>query len=254
MGVSLKPSDAVEGGAVPVDMNLLWKEVRFNNFDYTRKSGEIMATTVAIRVKYVNDDGAEYEQQYSVGDPERFTVSEDGKSIDGPAMSKSCNAFLLLNSLINAGFPENKLGEDISVLDNLYTFNIGLPEPKRSGLAPRPVAEGQVAREKVLSVPSQILRLPWEKKTGKTAAGKPAAKAAAVTEETEGGDEIVAKAVEFVKNHATDGKAIRKSLGVAVFKELAKDPDKDAIAGLMFKGTPEFLSALAAEGVILADK
>ncbi len=250
MGVSLKPSDAVEGGAVPVDMNLTWKEARFNIFDYLRKDGTSAAQTVALRVKYVNDDGTEYEQQYSVGSPDRFTISEDGKILgpDDAKMARSCNCQVLLNAVVNAGFPENKLGSDASVLDGLYAFHIGLPEPKRSGLAPRVLAEGQVAREKVLSVPSQVLRLPWEKKTGKVGA-KPATK-----EEDGGDDAIVAKAVEFVKNHATDGKAIRKSLGVAVFKELAKDPDKDAVAGLMFKGTPEFLAALAAEGVTLADK
>lgn len=263
MGVSLKPSDAVEGGAVPVDMNLLYKEARFNVFDYTTKEGKVVGTTVALRVKSVNDDGSEYEQQYSVGDPGRFTVSEDGKSIEGPNMSKSSNAFLFLKGLVDAGFPENKLGDDISVLDGTYAYHIGVPEPKRSGLAPRPVAEGQVVRPKTLSIPSKILRLPWEKKTGaKGAATKPAAKGKVADENVGDGendmgdnDGVVAKAVAFVAAHATEGKAIRKSLGVAVFKELAKDPDKDAIAEMIYaKDAPEFEAGLAAEGITLADK
>ena len=240
MGVSIRPSDFVEGGAVPVDRNLLWRECRFNLFDY---GGKAPATTAA-KVVYVDDDGQEFEQQYSVGDPERFMPSQDGKTLVAVgvamALSKSSNFYLLINSLINAGFPENKLSEDLSTLDGLYTYNIGLPEPKRAGLA-KAVASDQT-REKIISVPSQILRLPWEK-------GKGAAVAKASATGVEEGDEdaIAAKAVAFVANHlGEDGSTTRQNLAVAVFKDLAKDPDKDAVAGLIFK--PEFAATLLAAG------
>ena len=135
------------------------------------------------------------------------------------------------------------MGEDISILDGLYTYNIGLPEPKRSGLV-RQAEEG--ARERVISVPSQILRLPWEKKGAKTVAKT--TKVVTETEEEGGEDEdgIAAKALDFVAKHLKDGKTTRQKLGVAVFKDLAKDPDKDAIAGLIFK--PEFAATLLANG------
>src|SRR3990170_8564334 len=97
--VSIRPSNFVEGGAVPVDKNLLWKECRFNLFDYTRKSGEVVATTVAAKITYVDDDGTEYDQQYSVGDPERFMPSKDGKTliatVEGSSLSKSSNFYIL---------------------------------------------------------------------------------------------------------------------------------------------------------------
>ena len=63
MVISLKPSEFTEGGAVPVDRNLIWKECRFNIFDYTKKDGTIVAQTTSARIKYIDDDGAESEQQ-----------------------------------------------------------------------------------------------------------------------------------------------------------------------------------------------
>lgn len=249
MGVSLKPSEFVEGGAVPVDRNLTWKECRFAIFDYTKKDGTVVAQTTSARITYVDDDGTEFVQHYSVSAPDRFVPSKDGKELVAvgvaQSLSKSSNYYILMNALINAGFPENKIGEDISALDGLYTYNIGLPEPKRTGLV-RQAEEG--ARERVLSVPSQILRLPWEKKGGKVA---PKATKKADVEDAEGDDDAVtAKAVAFVEKNLVDGETTRQKLAVAVFKQLAKDPDKDAVASLIFK--PEFQVALLANGYTVA--
>jgi len=239
MGISLRPSEFVEGGAVPVDKNLTWEECRFVLFNYTKKDGTVVATTTAAQIKYKDDDGLEMEQQYSVSSPERFIPSQDGKTLvavgSSQSLSKSSNFYLLLNALINAGFPESKLEEDISTLDGMYTYNIGLPEPKRTGLV-RATEEG--TRERVLSVPSQILRLPWEK----GAKGKGAKAAVAEVDD----EEVTALAVKFVGDHMEDGTTTRQKLAVAVFKDLAKDPNKDAIAGLLFK--PEFQAALLANG------
>ena len=187
MGVSIRPSEFVEGGAVPVDRNLLWKECRFANFDYTKKDGTVVASTVSAKILYQDDEGTEYTQHYSAGDPNRFQPSADGKTLEALTesanLSKSSNYYILMNALINAGFPENKLGEDISVLDGLYTHNIGLPEPKRSGLV-REAVEG--ARERVISVPDTIITLPWEGKAAGKAA--PAKKAATPATEEDAGD------------------------------------------------------------------
>jgi hypothetical protein len=251
-GILYRPSDFVEGGAVPVDKNLLWKECRFDIFDYTKKDGTVAGRATTARIIYVDDDGAEYVQHYSVGAPERFAPSADGLSLvavgASQSLSKSSNFSLLINALINAGFPPNKLvkrnakredeAEPLSVLDGLYTYNIGMPEPKRSGLAPRVVAEGEVVREKVLSVPSQVLKLPWEKKAG----GK------APAEEAGDGDAITTKAIAFVEKNLVDGETTRQKIATAIFKdkELAKDPNKDKIAALIFKA--EFQGALLANG------
>ncbi len=227
-----------------MDRFLTWKECRFNLFEYTKKSGEVVATTTAGRIKYVDDDGQEFEQQYSAADPERFTPSEDGKTLvavgNAQALSKSSNFYLLMNSLINAGFPENKLTGDLSVLDGLETFNIGVPEPKRSGLARPAPAGGEPVRERILSVPSQIRKLPWEKKIAK---GK-AAVAKAEAEVTPDG--IINAALALAAKVVAQGKATRQSIAAAAFRDLRSDPNKDAVASIIFK--PEFMAALVANG------
>lgn len=179
-GISIRPSDFVEGGAVPVDKNLVWKECRFALFQYEKKDGSVVTrpdgspvVTTTARITLVDDDGNESVQHYSVGDPERFAPSDDGKTLEAKGsaaqLNLSCNFYLLLNALVNAGYPEDKLEDDISTLDGLYAYHIGVPEPQRSGLARQAAADG-VARVKTLSVPSRILQLPGEKKGAKAAA------------------------------------------------------------------------------------
>ena len=217
--VSIRPSSFVEGGAVPVDRNLLWKECRFANFDYTKKSGEVVASTISAKIIFIDDDGTEYTQHYSAGDPARFQPSKDGKTLEALTESanliKSSNYYILMNSLINAGFPENRLGEDISALDGLYAHHIGLPEPKRSGLV-REAAEG--ARERVISVPDSIIKLPWENKGGKAAAkSAPAKKAEAAPAEDAGDAE--ADALAMVTEMLADAdKVTRQQLATKAIK------------------------------------
>jgi hypothetical protein len=239
----------VEGGAVPVDRNLTWEKCRFALFNYTKKDGTVVATTTAAEIHYKDDDGQESVQNYSVGDPERFIPSKDGKTIvavgAAQALSKSSNFYLLMNNLISAGFPENRLDADISTLDGLYTFNIGVPEPKRSGLARTAPAEGEAVREKVLSVPSKILRLPWDKKGGKSA---PVAKKSEDDAE-EVSDEVSEKALEIVGKVITvgGGKTTRQKVATALFKDKTLDQStRDAIAKYIF--TAEFQGVLVVNG------
>jgi len=245
--LSMNPKTFAEGGAVPVDRNLTWVECRFNLFDYTTKSGEIVATTVAAAIKYVDDDKNEYTQQYSVGDPARFTVSEDGKTLESDATpSKSSNFYLLINALFNCGAPETILDAgDISVLDGLKTHNIGLPEPKRSGLARTPAVEGQPVRERVISVPDQIITAPWDK-AGK---GKTTGKGKAAAAGNGDADEVNIEpaTLAFVATVIGAGDTItRQALAQRMFKDLAKDPNRDAIAKFIFK--PEFTVTMLSNG------
>ena len=244
MGVSIRPSQFVEGGVVPVDRNLLWGPCRFNLFDYTKKDGTVVATTVAAKIHYKDDEGTEYDQEYSAGDPKRFAPSADGKTLEALTssenLSKSSNYYILMNALINAGFPENKLGEDISVLDGLYTHNIGIPEPKRSGLV-REVAEG--ARERVISVPDSIIQLPWEGKGKAALAKKAAAAAAAPTEEDAGAAEADALAM-VTEMLASADKVTRQQVATKAIRS-----KKQPVAKLVF--SPKFAEVLTGAGFVL---
>ncbi len=246
MGVSIRPSEFVEGGAVPVDRNLLWKECRFANFDYTKKDGTVVASTVSAKIVYQDDDGTEYTQHYSAGDPARFQPSKDGKTLEALTssenLSKSSNYYILMNALINAGFPENRLGEDISVLDGLYTHNIGIPEPKRSGLV-REVAEG--ARERVISVPDSIIKLPWEGKAAGVAKATPAKKAAAAVPAEEDASAAEADVLAMVTEMlAGADKVTRQQVAAKAIR--AKN---QLVAKLVF--SPKFVEVLTGAGFSL---
>lgn len=243
MGVSIKPSQFVEGGAVPVDRNLLWKECRFANFDYTKKDGTVVASTVSAKIVYQDDEGTEYTQHYSAGDPARFQPSKDGRTLEALTssenLSKSSNYYILMNALINAGFPENKLGEDISVLDGLRTHNIGIPEPKRSGLV-REAVEG--ARERVISVPDSIIQLPWEGK-GKVAPAKGKAATAPAKEEDTSNAE--ADALAMVTEMLADAdKVTRQQVATKAIRS-----KNQSVAKLVF--SPKFAEVLTGAGFAL---
>ena len=241
MGVSIRPSQFVEGGAVPVDRNLLWKECRFQLYDYKNKAGDVVATTIAAVINFKDDDGAEYEQAYSAGDPNRFQPSADGKTLEALTestnLSKSSNYYILMNALINAGFPENRLGDDISVLDGLYTHNIGIPEPKRSGLV-REQVEG--ARERVISVPDSIIKLPWENKGKATA--KPAAKSAPAEEDA--GDAETDALAMVTEMLADADKVTRQQVATKAIRS-----KNQSVAKLVF--SPKFAEVLTGAGFSL---
>jgi len=250
-GISIRPEDMVEGGAVPAEKNLLIESARFALYDYNGKA----PPTVAAKLDLVDDEGTQYTQYYSAGDPLRFGPSPDGKTLValGAAqnISKSSNFYTLMTNLVNAGYPENKLGSDISTLDGLYAFWTAVPQQKRAGLKKDEGAEAPKF-EKVVLVPSQILRMPGEK-AGKAVPAKKGAAPASVApveagnEGTEGGDAVTAGALALVARAVGDsGSTTRQDLGVAVFKELATDPNRDAIAAMVY--APEFQAVLLANG------
>jgi len=240
--VSIRPSEMVEGGALPVNQNLTVKEAIFCSFDYQGKAPQ----TTAAKITLVNDEGQEYEQYYSVGKPDRFLPSQDGKTLiavgTAQALSKSSNFWILMNELVNAGFPENKIGGAIDVLDGLYAYWIGMVEPKREGLVKEPLAEGQVARVPQVLVPSKIHKLPWEK--GAKGA-KTGAKAAAVAVGEEESVDATAAAIAFIgKVVAEVGAITRQDLAVRLFKDSPEG--RDAIAAAIY--APETQGALLAAG------
>jgi len=251
MGVSIRPSEFVEGGAVPVDRNLLWKECRFNLFDYPKKDGtpSVEYPVPAALITYQDDDGQVYEQQYAAGGVDqktgmyRYMPSKDGKTlepeVEGAGITKSSNYYILMNALINARFPENKLGEDISVLDGLYTHNIGLPEPKRSGLM-RETTEG--ARARVISVPDSIIKLPWENK-GKGATKVKATATPAPADEDAGDAE--ADALAMVTEMLADADKVTRQQVAAKAIRSKNQP----VAKLVF--SPKFAEVLTGAGFAL---
>ena len=243
---SLRPSEMVEGGAVPTDQNLRIESASFEIFDYQGKG----KPTTALKLVLMTDEDVENVQYWSAADPSRFVPSDDKNSLTAvgtaSSLSKSSNFAILMDNLCNAGFPEDQIGNDITVLEGLYAYWIGVPAPKRSGLEQK---EG-----KVILVPSQIHEMPGGVKKPKSKAKpKPAAKKKAATpapaEEEGDDDEIKEAAVEFIKNIVEEeGEITRQDLAVRVFEDLSDDEDvRDGIAAMIFE--PELQALLLANGL-----
>src|SRR3972149_1510368 len=160
---SLKPSDFVEGGGVISGVDGTFAEARFAMWDY---NGQVPVSNPAVRVKMVDEEKEEYLQYWSAGQAKDWVASDDGKSLlsvgSGSGINTGSNAGILLASVINAGFPEDKMGDDISVLDGLKCHVIRQAAPKRN-IQKAPRADGRVFEDTVLIV-SKIHQLPWERK------------------------------------------------------------------------------------------
>ena len=154
---SLKPSEMVEGGALPAQQNLRIKSARYTYFDYGGKAPK----TFASKLTLVGEDGQEHIQYYSAGDPSRFGPSQDGRFAlmlgTAEGFVKSSNHGILFENLVKFGFPENKLGADLSVIEGLYAFWDTVAEPQRTGLV-----RAANARPNMILVPTEIYQLPWE--------------------------------------------------------------------------------------------
>ena len=227
--------DTFTAGGLVDDVDVTIKKARFVEWDY---GGTIPKPSLAACFEMEDDEGNEHIQYFSGGDLKNWTPSEDGKRLDraGSATTLNDNSNLsqLITSIINAGFPENKLDEDISIFEDMYCHVLRKAQPKRTGLI-QP-EEGERARTVLLV--TEIHKMPWEKKGKKTTTKtKTKAKAKpAEDEEEEGGDDLSAKATEAVLEaliEADGGPISKVDLSKAVFKKLTKDPDRNKVVQLV---------------------
>lgn len=256
-GVSLKPTDMTHGGGLVDDIDVTIKECKFVSYDYNGKATE---AALALGITLVDDDGNEYDQYFSAGSLKDFVPSKDGKQAlpvgTKTSMNDGSNFAIFLLSMVNAGFPEDKIESDISVFENTYLHIKRIPQPKRSGIADTNTS----GREKTVITAEKIHTLPWDNKgkkvaPGKTASGapkvggKPAVAAAAsgkangaaaaveVSEElTNQAQMAVMEAVE-----GAGGTLPKAKLSQVLFKQLIKDPNRNDIVSLAFKD--DFLAA-----------
>ena len=161
---SLRPSEMSEGGGLLSDVDVVWKTPRFEMFDYEGKSPQPVP---ALMVDLETADGEEQVQAWSMGSSKDWMPSEDGKTLvsvgDATMLKTNSNGALLIASLINAGFPEEKIGGDASIFEGLECHMIRVTAPERPGLK-REKKDG--FEQTVLQV-SEIHKLPWEAKSGK---------------------------------------------------------------------------------------
>lgn len=233
---NLNPDGFVEGGGLIDDIDITVAEARFDLFDY---NGKVVPGVPSLRVEMESEDDEKATQYYSMGKSDDWIPSDDGTQIlaTGSATSirMTSNGGIFLKSLVDAGFPADKLGDDISILDGLKCHVIRVPAPKRAGLK----RETKKDFEDTILIVSEIRTLPWEKSKpkgaakGKAAAKKGKASSKAVSKKDEG--DASEKAAEVIMGIlAEDGTVTKKELPGKLFKALKDDPDRNAIVKIAF--------------------
>lgn len=164
--VSLNPETFSEGGGLINDVEGEWKEFRFEMKDL--KGGSNLSPYLACNFVA---DGEEYELNWSCGGAAFWEPSGDGKSLkakgSAKGINKGSNLGIFLASLYNAGFPKDKLGNDIQVLNGMVAHMIRVPAPERRGLS-----QPEPGRERTIPTVHKIVKLPWDKAKAKGKAGK----------------------------------------------------------------------------------
>lgn len=247
MGVSLKPSDAVAGGGGIDDVDVVIKACRFRLWDY---NGTIQTPVLGLEVTYLEDDGSESNQVYSAGDMKHFVPSEDGSEAvqvgKHPNLNDSTNAMAWMVSMVNGGFPEDKIGDKVSIFEGARVHVNQVPQVKRKGLAT------PQANDKLILLVSKVLALPWDAKAKATApkttkaapvavaakaaqaqvAAPMAAAPAANGELSPLNDQAVSAMIGII---VTKGGAIVKAaIAQEAFKVFATDPNRNALVQLVY--------------------
>ena len=243
-GVSLLPDDMVAGGLIgDPPLNLLYRKMRFEVWDYDGKApeGSKNVTTLAVRGELVDDDGKVHNQYWSAGDPGDFQPSPDGKRAVAvgrrEALNNNTNVAVLMAACINAGFPKERIGDDISVLDGMYALSHRVPAPERTGLKRAPDA-----RPLTVLVPAKILRLPGEGQAQTTGLSASTSTPAVTAED------LMADALSYAAEMLAEKGAVKRGqLTGGVFTRLGKHPRKAEIAKLVH--TQEFIDRLVEVGI-----
>jgi len=239
---SLDPNDFVEGGGLIDDVDVTFKECVFDMFDY---NGKVVPGVPSLKIDMVMEDDEEATQYYSMGSANDWIPSEDGSQLMAVGKASSIrmttNGGIFLKSLIDAGFPVDKLGDDITVLDGMQAHVIRVPAPKRPGLKKQERSDGKKFEETILIV-GEILTLPWEKSKPKGAPKgkaapkgkgktKPAAKKTKAEPEGDVNDAAVMVVLSILES---EGTITKKELPSKIFQTEKTNPDRNAIVKAVF--------------------
>lgn len=163
-GVGLRPENFVEGGGLYDDFDGTILEMAFVEFDYDGTvDPPILALAAEIRNNEVEEEKGKnpFVQHYSAGDLKEFTPSDDGKEAvpvgSKTGLSKNCNAYAFLMSMLDAGFPPDNVGSRVDIFEGTTAHFKREDQPERKGLA----ADPNGRKKQVLLVES-IKALPGE--------------------------------------------------------------------------------------------
>lgn len=227
-GVSFNPNTAVASGTFLDDVDVVMETVRATLFDY---NGTVNPPVPTMVVSFKTDDGSQSIQHYTTGDAKHFMPRADGKGLvpmgAKKALPTKCNAILFLTHLINAGFPADKIGGDLSVMDGT---RIHVTQVPGTGPGAKPIV-----------VPAKVLSLPGEAPT-KASPVAPVS-ATASTPASSNGDltSDASAGVLAILMNAPAQSIDKKALVQEMFKAHMSHPNRNALVALVTN--EQFLSA-----------
>lgn len=237
-GASFRPSTYVTGSGLLDNVDVTWKRVRFEMFDY----GGRAQPTPCLKVDMELEDGTEHEQYFSAGSAADWVPSKDETKLvsvgNAKGINESSNMAIMINSLIKAGFPEDRMDDDCTVFEGLNTHVVRVKAPERKGIVRTPRPDGKEYEQTNLVV-DVINRLPWDKATkGTKSTGTSSTKDSGGSEE----DEVKERATEVVMEVLGDeGKPIdKKALSAKVYGAMKGDPLRNKVAKIVYD--EDFLS------------
>jgi len=270
--MSLKTDEQIEGGDFPKGP-LVILSARYDIYAYMRDGKPVMdnrrkeAKAVGAMLVLKSDTGQEFDQFYSIGDPTKYTISEDRKHLDGTTgVPKTSNFATLLNELENKGYPQDRVGDDIAeMLEGLYANWDTVEQQQRTGLA----SQNQQGGQRVVVVPTEIYQFPWgEAKVGAPKPGDAATRTTPGSTPAQGATSapapaptassvaVVDIAVELVEKMLASGNGSeRKDLSMVAFaynNDPANKMDaaaQSALMSVMFDGALE--EALKGKGIVM---
>jgi hypothetical protein len=159
--VSLKYSSASEGGGLVDNVDVEVGVAEFVMWDYDGNG----PATPALHLEIEDEGGVEHHQYYSAGRASDWEPSANGEKLEAvgraSSLNKQSNFMFFMKHLIEAGFPEDQIDDDISVLEGLKCHMVRVPAPERKGLPPRLDKDGNKKVTTVLVV-DEIHGLPKE--------------------------------------------------------------------------------------------
>jgi hypothetical protein len=242
--VSLKPSDAIHGGGMVPEGRYKILEAKFTLWDY---NGTQPNAVPALGVEYKGTDDSTYTQYYSAGDIKNLTPSEDGKRLrkvgSSGGLNDGTNLFQFLHALVNANFPEDKLGNDITLLMGLDV------DIMHEATKERQIGNKKMEK-KALAVVAKIHNL-QAMGVAVASKGAPASKAKGANGSQAAVDSALepaaANALVIALKAAPDKTLDKKTLATAVFNQLPADANRSPILQILIQDA--FLGSLVERGV-----
>jgi len=119
--VSLNPKDYREGGGLIDDVNARITRMRFVMTNYGKEGAEMVPVC---QMTLTVDDGAEHKELLSVGKASEWAPDEDGTGLNKiggqSGLVKSSKFGVFCARAVEAGFPESRLGNDVTVFEGIY--------------------------------------------------------------------------------------------------------------------------------------